>query len=99
MGHTGIQRGLPRRLEGESDAIFPIEANLATTYATAMGNVRGWTSPPMVRARVTIGGREKPVLSKNELPIGWENPAMGGDPSPSSRKSSASSASRQEPQC
>jgi hypothetical protein len=68
MGHTGIQRGLPRRVEGESDATFPIEANLATTYATAIGKVRGWTSPPMVRARVTIGAREKPVLSKNELP-------------------------------
>lgn len=82
MGHTGIQRGLPRRVEGESDATFPIEANLATTYdVTAIRKVRGWRSPPMVRARVTIGAREKPVLSKNELPVGWENPATGGEAS------------------
>ncbi|HEX4437052.1 MAG TPA: hypothetical protein VH061_09685 [Solirubrobacteraceae bacterium] len=32
----------------------------------------GWTRPPTVHARVTIGGREKPVVSKNKLPVGWE---------------------------
>jgi hypothetical protein len=69
VGMTRVEPELPHRLEGESDETWYFDAELARSYVAAIGSVRRWTETPMVSGRVDIGSRDKPVVSKNELPV------------------------------
>jgi hypothetical protein len=60
---------LPFRLEAESERTWYFERGRIVTYAQAMGQVFSTCSPLTIRGSVSLGGREKPVLSKNQIDL------------------------------
>ncbi|MGN6867450.1 MAG: hypothetical protein ACTHMY_03490 [Solirubrobacteraceae bacterium] len=61
---------LPHRMEGESETTWLMDAIHVHSAATAFykfGNPPG--QPQVVRGRVRLGGRKKPVVSKNAIRV------------------------------
>jgi hypothetical protein len=66
----GFDPPLPFRLEAESEETWHIDADDVRAYAATLTKVLGdgeeWH---VVRGRVRVGGRDKPIVSKNEARI------------------------------
>ena len=61
---------LPFRMEGESEKMWYVDAAYIDSYAEAFqqfGNPPG--QPQVVRGQVKLGGRSKPVISKNRITV------------------------------
>ena len=60
---------LPFRLVGESEQTWYFDARLADGYVRVFDEVLPKDKPPTARGRVRLGGREKPILSRNKVEL------------------------------
>jgi hypothetical protein len=69
LTETVFDPPLPFRLDGESEQTWLFDAALAKGYAATLAKTLADGRWDSVRARVSIGGRNKPVESKNEATL------------------------------
>jgi hypothetical protein len=67
--NTVFDPPLPFRLEGESEQTWHFDARLAEAYRETLVKTLPEGTWHLVRGRVWVGGREKPIVSKNQALI------------------------------
>jgi hypothetical protein len=60
---------LPFRLDGETEQSWHFDAHLVNSLAVAWEQTQPTGSPHVIRGRVRVAGRAKPILSKNGIRV------------------------------
>jgi hypothetical protein len=66
---TVLQPQLPFRLEGQSEQTWHFDGRVVEGYVRVFDKVLAADVPRTARGRVRLGGREKPILSKNQVEV------------------------------
>jgi hypothetical protein len=66
---TVLNPPVPFRLDAESEQTWYFDRSQLTAYGQGMAQIFKGKNPRSVRARVSVGGKAKPVLSQNGLAL------------------------------